>query len=89
MIEYKAEQFISTINKQFDAENYVCPFCKGTEFITSDSYAVITTASNIPFVTLSPDIPAAMIICEKCGHIDFFSLRVLGLLKEGENTNGN
>ena len=61
-----------------------CPFCGGESFTTTDSLAAIIVGQDKTNLSLGPCIPAGMLICTNCGHVDFFSLGVLGLLKKDE-----
>ena len=40
----------------------------------------ILIAEDTKNINLGPNIPAGMVICEKCGHIEFFAMGPLGLL---------
>lgn len=64
-----------------------CPFCGGSDFTTTKDFAAITIGSDHSKITLGPVIPSGMIICKKCGHIDFFALGALDLIPSKEDKN--
>ena len=67
----------------------VCSFCGGTEFTTIKEFASINLNENFEGIRIGTSIPAGMIICKKCGHIDLFALGVLGLLPKMDKETGN
>ena len=36
-------------------------------------------------ISLGPNIPAGVVVCENCGHMEFFAMGSLGLLKAEEH----
>ena len=85
MAEYKPEEFINAINKKMlNNKMRACPFCGGEKFTTTGDVAAIVVGKDTNVFELGPIISSGMIICEKCGHIDFFALSALGLAKEGD-----
>ena len=52
-------------------------------------FASITVNDNYEGIRIGTSIPAGIVICKKCGHIDLFALGALGLLpkkdKEADN----
>lgn len=36
-------------------------------------------------ISLGPNIPAGIVVCENCGHMEFFAMGSLGLLKTEEH----
>ena len=44
--------------------------------------ASILIGKDLESVSIGPTIPAGMVICQQCGHMDFFALGILGLLNE-------
>ena len=49
-----------------------CPYCGGQQFTTTDSLASILIGKETNGIAIGPFVPAGMIICQKCGHIEFF-----------------
>ena len=83
MRKYNPDEFIASLSKKMgkrDVPN--CPFCRGQKFTTTDQIATISITKNYGNVELGPFIPTGMLVCENCGHIDFFALGALGLLKK-------
>ena len=94
--KYNSQEFINTLNIRKGERLAKCPFCGSKNFSATDSLAAIMISQDKDNLSLGPCIPSGMLICTNCGHIDFFSLGVLGLLKKdgkahngGEGTNSN
>lgn len=64
----------------------VCPFCKGNKFSIAGEFAAINVSTTIGALDLGKHIPAAVIICEKCGNLQFFALARLGMIEGTEKT---
>jgi len=88
MIKYEPKEFISALGNKLHNQNVPpCQYCGGNKFTSTDKFATILISDDHSGITLGPNIPSGMIICENCGHIEFFALGSLGLLKEsGEST---
>lgn len=57
--------------------NYICPFCGGDTFSSSDIIASQTLEQNIKLkVEIMPFVP---LICNKCAHVTLFSSFLIGL----------
>lgn len=82
MKQYDAKDLITAITKH--NQDYKCPFCNDNHFSVVTEAAQITISDKLDAVELGKFIPAGAIICQKCGHIDFFSLGTLGLLDKKE-----
>lgn len=92
MSKYNSKEFIERISAIIKKDIPDCPFCGGKRFTTTGEFGAILTGEDLSNLNLGPHIPTGMVICEKCGHIDFFALGALGLLrkeekKDGENAN--
>lgn len=81
---YDPNQFIDALTKTIGGEGKIpkCPICGGQSFTTTDNMASILIGNDMDSVSIGPTIPAGMAICNKCGHIDFYALGVLGLIKK-------
>ena len=55
----------------------ICPYCGGEKFTTTKSLAAVLTGEEVDQLSLGSYIPAGMLICEQCGHIEFFALGAL------------
>lgn len=90
MSKYNPNLFIAEIENRINNGRVPqCRFCGGNRFTTTDSMATILIGKELNAVSIGPSVPAGMIVCEKCGHIDFFALGALGLLqKEDEKKDG-
>lgn len=90
MKKYNAQEYINTINKKLQAGNTIlrCPFCGGNKFTSPDKFATILTGNDLSGIEIGTSVPSGMLICENCGHIEFFALGALGLLPKEEDANG-
>lgn len=83
---YNPNEFIESLLKRINKDNIpACPYCGGNQFTTTESFASILIGKNLDSVNIGPTIPAGMMICEKCGHIDFFALGVHEMLPKKED----
>ena len=89
MKKYNPEVFIKNITqKTLGGEIPNCQYCGGKKFTSTDKLASIFIGDDLDSVNLGPSIPAGMVICEKCGHVEFFALGALGMLTEEGGENG-
>lgn len=90
MSKYDPNSFIKEIEKRIvNGKVPQCRYCGGNKFTTTESMASILIGKETNAISIGPSVPAGMIVCEKCGHVDFFALGVLGLLqKEDGNIDG-
>lgn len=81
MSKYSPNKFIVALEQKINGHRFpACPYCGGQKFTTTQSFATILIAEDTKNINLGPNIPAGMVICEKCGHIEFFAMGSLGLL---------
>lgn len=88
MRKFESREFLNALTKRKNGQVVrSCPHCGGSKFTTTSQVAKIIVGENIDGINLGPIIPAGMLICENCGHIDFFAIGALGMLntKEGES----
>ena len=88
MKKYNPKDFITALNQKAPNKQLICPFCQGTQFTSTEDFASILIGKDLAGINIGPSIPSGMIICQKCGHIDFFALGALGLLGKEEENNG-
>lgn len=84
--EFNSQQAVQAlINK--GAKKFTCPLCGGRDFSVQNQVATISVSTNPREASLGKYIPAAMMVCTKCGLISFFSLSILdkSLLMEKKN----
>lgn len=85
MKQYEPRAFIENLNSRIQKQHgLICPFCGGDRFTTTENMATILVGQDFGNINIGPTVPAGMVICEKCGHVDFFALGVLGLLEKEE-----
>lgn len=87
MEKYNSQEFLDALNKKMNNKNIpTCPYCGGTKFVSTENYAIILAGDNTDKKEISKSIPSGMVICEKCGHIEFFAFGSLGLMpkKDGD-----
>lgn len=83
MNSYNSDKFASALKSAMNGRVLPnCPYCGNNQFTTTDSMATILIGKNIKGINLGPSIPSGMVICTKCGHIEFFALGALGLFTE-------
>ncbi len=88
MNNYNPNKFIDKIGTKINSRTIVCPYCGGVKFTTTDSMSNILLSKDLTALNIGPTMPCGMIICENCGHVDFFALGILDLLQKTENSNG-
>lgn len=83
MNEEKKQQIISALTRRVGS--FVCPICHQSQFMFVDGYTVDSIQNDYKAVQLGGRfIPSVMLVCNHCGHIDRFSLGVLGLMEKDE-----
>lgn len=85
MSKFNSKDFISELTKRMNGRDVPnCPFCGGQRFTSTDKFATILIGEELNSISLGPSIPSGMLICENCGHVEFFALGALGLLQGKE-----
>lgn len=88
MSKYDPNEFIKALSKKAGGRSVPqCPYCGGNKFSTTQMIASIISGDNLEGINLGSSIPSGMVICQNCGHIEFFALGALGLLKGKEAPN--
>ncbi len=87
MDNYDSKKFIDALTKKM-GKNTVprCPYCNGNKFSSTPQFASILIGNNLEELKLGTSVPSGMLICQNCGHIEFFALGVLGLLEKKEDS---
>lgn len=87
MNNYNPNKFIEKLNEKMAGRNLPnCPYCGGTNFSVTDSVASILIGKDLSSISIGPSIPAGVVVCTNCGHIDLFALGALGLLPQKEDS---
>jgi hypothetical protein len=82
MSKYVPNEFITALGKKMNGIQIPdCSYCGGKKFTSTDKFANIIIGEELGGINLGPNIPCGMVVCENCGHIEFFALGSLGLLK--------
>ena len=85
MSKYNNQDFLNALTQKMGSNNVPqCPYCGGQKFTTPEQFASIIIGEDLSRINLGPNVPAGMVICEKCGHIEFFALGFMGLLPKEE-----
>ncbi len=81
--KYNSSDFIHKLKENTDGHSLpCCRYCGGSDYTTPAEMATIFVANNFNGLQIGPTVPCAMVICKKCGHVDFFAIGILGLLPE-------
>ncbi len=87
MSKYNNKDFINALTKKMnDHKIRRCPYCGNEKFSSPEQFATILINDDLLALNLGPSIPAGILVCENCGHIDFFALGALGLLNKKEES---
>ena len=85
MDQNRKTEIINELNKR--VQSFICPICHQAKYSFIDGYTVDPLQSNYKNLDLGGKmIPSVMIVCNNCGHIDKFSLGILGLLDKNNET---
>lgn len=89
MIKYDPKEFANRLTERCAAHPLrPCPFCGHQDYTSTEDFATILISNDHLNLSLGPNIPAGMVICKNCGHMDFFALGALDLLPKKEAENG-
>lgn len=87
MNEEKKRQIINVLSLR--VSSFVCPICHQSKYSFVDGYTVDPVQEDYKGIQLGGKIvPSVMLVCNNCGHIDRFSLGVLGLMEKEEKSSG-
>ena len=85
MNEENKKEIIVAINQRIG--KLECPICHLSEYTFLDGYFVDAVQDNYRSMRLGGRmLPSVVLVCNHCGHIDKFSLGVLGLLSKNEES---
>ena len=85
MTEEKKRQIVRVLSQR--VSSVVCPICHQSKYSFVDGYTIDPVQDDYKAVKLGGKIiPSIMLVCNNCGHIDRFSLGVLGLMDQEVQT---
>lgn len=87
MSKYNPNKFIEVLSRKINNRIPPCPFCGGIKFTSTPEYANINLSDEIGNIKIGTSIPAGIVVCENCGHIEFFALGALKMLNDKEESN--
>lgn len=88
--KYDASAFIAALKKRMSSsEMPKCPFCGEETYTTPEQVATIPVGVSIKGLSVGQTAPCAMVVCTKCGHVNFFALGALGLLPSDYKKGGS
>ena len=61
-----------------------CPFCGALNYVTDPEMAMIPVQSSTDGLVIGKSIPCGILVCNNCGHVNFFALGALGLLPKND-----
>ena len=80
LMKYDPQKFIEILSDRINYDEIPeCPYCGSQQYTVIDKFATILLDDNPMTVTMGSAVPSGMIICNNCGHIEFFALRTIGL----------
>lgn len=83
MRKYESQEFLKALDERTKGHAIPpCPFCGGSTFTVSSQVAKVIIGENIDEISIGSTIPAGVIVCKKCGHLNFFAIGALGMLEE-------
>ena len=62
MKKYNPQDFITALNNTAPNKQLICPYCKGTQFTSTEDFASILIGKDLSELNLGPSIPSGMII---------------------------
>ena len=83
MNKYDSQKFVRNFTEKIP-QIPSCPYCHGEQFTTIEQCASIIIGNDVGQLNLGAQVPAGMIICKGCGHIEFFALGSYGMLGESD-----
>ena len=87
--KYDAAAFITALNAKMQSRPMPkCPFCGGSNYTTPEQVATVPVGLTFNGLSVGQTAPCAMIVCTKCGHVDYFALGMLGILPRIEKKGG-
>ena len=88
MTEEKKRQIANALTMRVG--NIVCPICHQTKYTLLDGYFVDVIQDKYQGMQLGGRLlPSVMLVCNQCGHLENFSLGVLGLMESEEKIEDN
>ena len=89
MSTFDQKKFLEALNKIRKQKIPNCSFCGGNNFTLPEEISPIILSKDLTSMQLGISMPAGMLVCSRCGHVEFFALGALGLLpKEGDDCGG-
>lgn len=80
---FHSEDFVGALKAKLgDRFLPACSFCGRNEFTTVKEFASVNVNENFGGIRIGTSIPAGIVICKNCGHIDLFALGALGMLPQ-------
>lgn len=87
---FNSSEFLDKLKKALTRPPFpTCPFCGGGEFTSMKEFASIIVNDNYEGIRIGTSVPAGIVICKKCGHVDLFALGVLGMLPKKDKETDN
>ena len=86
MKEFDQNEFLQKLTPKLVGFRFQkCPYCGGERFTTTNEFASIVVSKSFEGLQIGNAIPAGMVICQNCGHIEFFALGALQMLPKKED----
>lgn len=75
-------EIIATKLRENGIANHKCPLCQNNQFTLQKNIASILLSNELGKIEIGQHIPTAVIVCNKCGYIEFFALGAFGLINK-------
>lgn len=83
MRKFESREFLKALDERTKGHPIpTCPYCGGTAFTVSSQVAKVIIDEDIDAISIGSTIPSGVIVCKKCGHLNFFAIGALGMLEE-------
>ena len=86
---YSPSQFKNALLKKLKNHIPSCTICGHNQFTMTNDFVSHFCQNTYGTISIGKNVPTGFIICNNCGHIEFFSLGVLGLLNADDKGDCN
>lgn len=77
--KYSSDEFKNALLKKLNNKLPKCTMCGNDKYILSEDFTSLFSQNDLKSISIGKYVPAGVIICRNCGHIELFALGMLGL----------